>query len=239
MHGDFTLGLALFDFVPVIFTGLAAWFLAQTVTAQGVPTPRLAFVGAALLLAAGLSKAAWKLIATLTGEDLAWLANLLFPLMAPGFVLLAVGMWGVARRAGGRPVPASLWIGPLAAIAGVYALAAYRGIDPGIERGWFMPMMGLASVGNLGLTAILIGLAIRARRFGLVSLFVLNLAMIFALIPIAQINPKPVSLHWLEQTVSAGGAAAFALACYRLQRHLGLAPPRPRGTVQAEPAVAG
>ena len=96
---DFTLGLALYDFVPVVLTGLAVYFIARVVEASRVPAAGIALIGAALVLAAGVSKAVWKLNATLTGQDISWLASLLFPLMAPGFALLAAGIWASRRAA--------------------------------------------------------------------------------------------------------------------------------------------
>lgn len=220
MHRDFTLGLALYDFLPVLLTGLAVYFLARLVTAQQTPYGAVAYVGALLVFVAGLSKALWKLNVTLTGQDLTWLANLLFPLMAPGFAFLATGILAVERRVRGKTVSAWLWAVPVVVIVAVYTLAFVRMLDPQIERGWFMPIMGLASVGNLGLTAILIALSIRYGNWGWVVLFILNVAMVFALIPIAQIEPKSIALHWIEQTISSGGAAAFALASSRLHLRL-------------------
>lgn len=216
MHSDFTLGLALYDFLPVVLTGVAVWYLARLVMARGVPNGGLAFVGAGLVFAAGLSKAMWKLNVTLTGQDLTWLANLLFPLMAPGFVLIGVGIWAVERQLRGKQAPPWIWAATVAAIVAVYVLAFVRIVDPQIERGWFMPMMGMASVGNIGLTVLLIVLSLRYSKWGLAILFVINLAMVFVLIPIAQIEPKTISLHWIEQTITSGGAAAFALASFRL-----------------------
>lgn len=227
MHSDFTLGLALYDFLPVVLTGVAVWYLARLVMAQGVPNGGLAFAGASLVFAAGLSKAVWKLNVTLTGQDVTWLANLLFPLMAPGFVLIAAGIWAVEWQLRGKQAPSWLWAATVTAILAVYVLAFVRIVDPQIERGWFMPMMGMASVGNIGLTVLLIVLSLRYSKRGLAILFVLNLAMVFVLIPIAQIEPKTISLHWIEQTITSGGAATFALASFRLFGLLRTATPLP------------
>lgn len=216
MHSDFTLGLALYDFLPVMLTGVAVLYLARLIIMQDVPNGGLAFAGAGLVFGAGMSKAVWKLNVTLTGQDVTWLANLLFPLMAPGFVLIGVGIWAVERQLRGKQVPSWIWGAAVVAIVAVYVLAFVRTVDPQIERGWFMPIMGMASVGNIGLTVLLMVLSLRYSKWGLAILFLLNLAMVFVLIPIAQIEPKTISLHWIEQTITSGGAAAFALASFRL-----------------------
>lgn len=215
---EFTLGLALYDFAPVFLTGIAVFFLALLIIQSGIPEARMAALGGGLIFVAGLTKAYWKLNVVLTGQDITWLANLLFPLMAPGFVILAVGMWAARRYRAGRSVPARLWLLPLILIAFSYAVAAYRTVGIDIERGWFMPMMGLASLGNIGLTLLLVTMAAQRQRWLMLLLFVVNLGMIFILIPIAQIEPKTIWLHWFEQTLTTGGSAAFAIASVWLYR---------------------
>lgn len=216
---DFTLGLALYDFVPVLLTGVAVFYIARITQISGVPAAQLAGIGAALVLAAGLSKATWKLIATLSGQDLTWLAAMLFPLMAPGFALLAAGIWAARRRIRSKPVPSWFWIAPLAIIALSFTLAAYR-METGIERGWFMPVMSLASLSNIALTILLFMTAWQQGQKIIAVLFTVNLAMVFALIPIAQMDSHSIAMHWLEQTLTAVGALAFAIAAFKLFRRL-------------------
>lgn len=212
---DFTLGLALYDFVPVGLTGIAVYFIARVVRARGVPAHQMAVVAAGLVLAAGLSKAIWKLIATLAGQDLVWLASMLFPLMAPGFALLAAGIWASQRRQ--PPQTALFWLLPVILILAVYAVALYR-MGAGFERGWFMPIMALASLSNIVLTILLFTMAWRRGLRWVAVLFTVNLGMVFALIPIAQMDSHSIAMHWLEQTLTAVGAAAFAYSAFRLSR---------------------
>jgi hypothetical protein len=212
---DFTIGLALYDFVPVLLTGIAVYFIASIVGSRQVPGARLATIGAILVFAAGLSKATWKLIATLTGIDLVWLASLLFPLMAPGFALLAAGVW--MSRGTLDPRTGRIWLAPLALIILAFGWAAYR-VGLGVERGWFMPIMSLASLSNIALTVLLFMTAWQRGRRTIAVLFTVNLAMVFALIPIAQMESHSIAMHWLEQTLTAVGAAAFAYASFRLYR---------------------
>ena len=85
----------------------------------------------------------------------------------------------------------------------------------------FLPLLILASLGNLTTSLLLIGLSLRLRRWGQAVLFTVNLLMIFALQPIAMITPKSLALHWTEQSLTALGMAALALAAYRLWRQAG------------------
>jgi hypothetical protein len=213
---DFTLALALFNFLPVTLTGLALWFLTRYVATQDPSGQGLAILGGGLILAGGLAKASWKLIAATTGMDLAWLAKALFPLLAPGFTLLVLALWGAVWHQRGRRVPAGRWWLGLGVVLITFAAAALRQWVLEIPRGWFLPLLTLASLGNLATSLLLIGLAMRLRRWDLAVLFTVHLLMIFALPPIAMINPKPLALHWVEQSLTALGTACLALATYRL-----------------------
>jgi len=218
----FPISLALYNFLPVTLTGLALWFLARYVADQAPREHRLALLGGALILAGGLAKASWKLLAATTGTDLVWLSNALFPLMAPGFALLAPALWGALRGQRGRPVPGGLWRVGVAAIMLAFAAAALRHGVLAIRRGWFLPLLVLASLGNLAASVLLIRAALLLRSWGTALLFGVNLLMIFALQPIAMMNPKPLAMHWLEQSLTALGTACFAAAAYRLWRRSGL-----------------
>ena len=218
---DFTTALGLFNFLPVALTGLALWFLAGYVADQDPACQGLAWLGGGLILAGGLAKASWKLIAATTGLDLEWLANALFPLMAPGFALLALALWGAVRHQRGRRIPAGRWWLGLAVVLIAFAAAALRQWVLEIPRGWFLPLLILASLGNLTTSLLLIGLSLRLRWWGQAVLFTVNLLMIFALQPIAMITPKSLALHWTEQSLTALGTAALALGAYRLWRLAG------------------
>lgn len=222
----FGLDLALANFAPVLFTALALLCVARLVRELSQSDARMALIGAALVVLAGLSKAAWKLILALGGPDLPWLANALFPLMAPGFTLLACALWHAARSTPARPSP---WLLALLLIGAGYGIAVYRSLGLALERGWFLPLMVLASVANLSLTLLLLREAWRRQALWLAPLFLANFAMVFALQRIARIEPKTLSLHWLEQSLTAAGAGAFALGAWLLVRRNATASVKPIG----------
>jgi hypothetical protein len=223
---DFPVTLAVYNFLPVALTGVALWYLARYVESQDALHHPLALAGGALILAGGLSKAAWKLIAAVSGIDLVWLSNALFPLMAPGFALLAAALWGATRRRPGRPpdpqagrvAPRVLWSAALVAIVLAFTAAALRQWVFATPRGWFLPLLLLASLSNLAVSVLLIGTSMGLRRWSVAALFAVNLAMIFALQPIAMATPKTLALHWLEQSLTALGTGCFALAAFLLNR---------------------
>ena len=155
----FGLDLALINFLPVLFTALALVCIARLVRALSDGFAAMALLGAALVVLGGLSKALWKLILALGGPDLAILANALFPLMAPGFALLAFALGQAQRRTPTQGPPA--WLLPLMLIGLCYGVAGWRSVALAIERGWFLPLMILASVANLTLTVLLLNILAR------------------------------------------------------------------------------
>ncbi len=202
----------------MLLTALALFCIAHLARALSPTTKPMALLGAALVVLAGLCKALWKLILALGGPDLPWLASALFPLMAPGFTLLALALWRAQRKTlapSRRP-----WIMPLALIGLAYGTAALRSFGLSVERGWFLPLMTLASVANLTLTALLLRETWRRRALWLAPLFLVNLGMVFALQRIARIEPKTLSIHWLEQSLTTAGAWAFALGAWLLYRRV-------------------
>lgn len=213
----FGLDLALANFVPVLFTALAVHWIARLVGTLARANAAMAVAGATLVVLAGASKAIWKLIVALGGPDLAWLANALFPLMAPGFTLLMLALWQAQRRDAATRRPP--WPMALMLIGAGYAIAVLR-TALAIERGWFLPLMMLAGAANLTLTLLLLREAWRRRVLWLAPLFLANLAMVFALQRIALIEPKTLPLHWLEQSLTALGAGAFALGAWLLLRRV-------------------
>ena len=213
---QYGLDLALYNFLPVLLTALALFCIARLARALSPANEPMALSGAALVVLGGLCKALWKLILALGGPDLPWLANALFPLMAPGFTLLAVALWRAQRETAAPP--RRPWLMPLALIGLGYGVAALRNWGLAVERGWFLPLMTLASLANLTLTALLLRETWRRRALWLAPLFLVNLAMVFALQRIARIEPMTLSLHWLEQSLTALGAGAFALGAWPLYR---------------------
>jgi hypothetical protein len=100
----------------------------------------------------------------------------------------------------------------------VFALAAIRHWMLEIPRGWFAPLLALASLGNLVVSIQLIGLGFYYGQRAIALLVLVNLVMILALQPIAMSAPRTLAMHWIEQAITTLGSACFALAAYRLWR---------------------
>lgn len=216
---ELSVTLALVNFLPIAFSAVAFVFIAGLVRQSAPDWQWLAWVGGGLVVLGALAKASWKLIVATTGADITWLASALFPLLAPGFALAAGAALAVlrARKSGTKKGIDPGWLA-LTVILIAFGAAGLRTWLLEIPRGWFLPLMTLTTIGNLALSLILIRLAARCRSRLAIALLIANLATVFALPPIAMIEPKGIAIHWLEQTLTASGTAAFALAAYLLLR---------------------
>ncbi|MEL6405398.1 MAG: hypothetical protein AAFR81_13600 [Chloroflexota bacterium] len=225
---DYSVSLALYDFAPVLFIGIAMFYVWRMVQNFAPEQAQLAAVGGILVVTAGLTKAGWKLIVATTSMDIYFLSQLLFPLMAPGFILVMFAVWAMVRRANDKTVPTWFSILPVVVIAGAFLWAGQRMFILQIERGWFQPLLMLVSIGNVALISMLVSASMRHKKWGLAGLFFLNIVMTFALQPIATMENLSITMHWIEQTLTTFGAGAFAFAAYQLSRVL-------LGTPDAEP----
>ncbi|MEV0972479.1 hypothetical protein [Microtetraspora glauca] len=81
------------DFLPVFAMATGMVLLVPHVSRIAAPlVTRVAQAGAVLVVTGGALKAIWKTIVAFGGPDITWLAAAQFPLLGPGFTLLA---WAV------------------------------------------------------------------------------------------------------------------------------------------------
>jgi hypothetical protein len=186
-----TVPLALDDYVPVALAGLGALWLARSTSRAP------AVVGALLVLAGGVCKATWKLLLAVTGDDVPVVDDLLFCLLAPGFALLA---WGLVRREA-----------PLALPVGLSVTAAAASLWLGAPG----PLLALAVVGATATGLLALRRALAQDDPAAAVLFGVQLAMAYALVPLAGAG-QSIAHQWWEQSLNTLGQAAFALGAWRL-----------------------
>lgn len=212
----YSIAVALFDYLPVSLTALALALLAQGIGRRLPALAPLAIAAAVLVPLGGFCKASWKLILALGGPDLAWLSNLLFIALAPGFILMAYCMFHAARAWAGdqggalsRPRLA-IWLAlPLLAAAGI-ALALPD------SRAWLFTLLGVTTVANATLIVHAVRASVRARLgMATVSCFIYNFAATLALSGLARLPPSN-GAAWLQEGVNFTAQAALALGCWAL-----------------------
>ncbi|NJN54316.1 MAG: hypothetical protein HC804_05875, partial [Anaerolineae bacterium] len=200
---EYTLSLALFDFVPVILSGIGLLFLAQMISRLDATSGKIAYLAGVFIVLGGLSKAVWKTTYVVSDTDIAWMNNLLFIFLAPGFTLLSWAIWSGQQKLAGKEIPKHVWLRPLAIIAlfGIGAISA--AIAQPEERYWFFILLTLTTFANLAVAALLI---IQSRNQGLslaVGLYLFNIVAVFMLSGMARIPEQTAALQWIEESINA------------------------------------
>ncbi|WP_420630132.1 hypothetical protein [Candidatus Leptofilum sp.] len=215
---EYTLSLALVDFIPVIFSAVGVFLIARMIARLDAMSGQVAYLAAGLITLGGLSKAVWKLIIATTGNDFAVLDNLLFVFLGPGFTLLAGALWHFRGALAGKVSSQRVWLRPFIIIAlfGIGAIIA-RFVQPQ-ERYWVFTLLALTTLANLAVGILLIRQAMQQRLTLAAGLFLFNLIAVFALSGLARVPEQTIALQWVEETINAFAQGAFAFAAWQLSR---------------------
>ncbi|WP_320837192.1 hypothetical protein [Zhongshania sp.] len=208
---QYSVGLAAFDYVPIVLSGVGLYFVAATATAWSGRWQQLARLGAVLIICGGISKASWKLIVATAQIDISWMNTALFFCLAPGMLILAGAVWGASRNKG---VGARLLT--LAAPATLIFGAALIALNWPQQRYHTALLLMLTTIGNVALAGQLIVKSWHLKRPSASILFFCNIIAVFALAGLARIPAQTEPLQWLEEFINAFSQAAFAYAAYIL-----------------------
>jgi len=181
------------------------------------PSGYLATVGLVLVILGGVLKASAKLVAVTGGLEIGWMANSLFPLMAPGFICFGWAMWcGQQSICAGR-APKWVWPIPGAAIAlGGGAIAALALGGPG--RAWFVVALTLAVLATTLSVILLVRQCWRQNLRAVGLLFGIYLLITLLLNGMARRPSDTLTAEWTKQMVNTLASAVFVLAAWLLSR---------------------
>lgn len=217
MH-SYSLGVAIFDFVPVLISALGLHWLARAIAYRHPPLAVVARAAALLIPFGGFCKASWKLIVATQGEHIDWLENLLFIAMAPGFIAMSYSLFHAKRSwqngtARYSPARLLLWLALPLLVAAVAAVLRPE------SRLWFFCLLGATTIANTALIAHAIA-ACRWSGLGWPqACFVYNFAATLALSGLSRLPPGE-STAWIQEAVNTSAQAALALGAWRLSRRM-------------------
>ena len=231
---DYSLALALFDYLPVAASALGFYWLANLIGNTAPSLKKPALLAAVLIVGGGLCKACWKLIWVLGGNDLGVLANLLFILMAPGMVLLALCCHSAQQQWNQRP--ARLYVAGRAAlvIAVVYTLAAVAKYTGPESRSWFFLLLATASLANISISVMLIRHTWRRPHRATALIFLASMVLILCLSGLARVSAGSAPLQWVAEIMNLTAQSLFAVAVWRLRR---IVIPKPSPSPSPSPSV--
>jgi len=203
----YPLSLSLQNFMPVLLSAAALWNLVRMLAHDGAAPARAAAVAALLIVAGGAMKALWKLAMTLWNIDAPLLSQSLFPLIAPGFGMLALALL--------RPTTRGIFAGAL--LIGAAASSALLIAAAGASM-WKMPLLALLTGAMVACAVGLVRRARAGRDLLSIALVLLYTVTSFGLSGLAAAGARTLALQWTEQLVSTLGAAALLWAAVRMQR---------------------
>lgn len=211
-----TVPLALQDYMTVIFSAFGLSILTRMVYQLDRSLGRMALIGTLITVLGGTLKASGKLVLALGGPDVAWLNQGLFPLVAPGFVIVGWALYHVRRVFREQPPLSRPWLVPLVVI-GLFAAGS---IALGMAGGpWKVPLIILATIGNVGLL-IMLALAAFGRRMPFTGvLFLIALLVVLIMSQLAN-KPMPISVVWFEQISQTIAQMLFTLAAWNYSQKI-------------------
>ena len=180
---DFSVPMALVDYIPVLFFGIAVAILQLDLYGKMRKDAFALFAAGTInIFAAGLLKATWKLLYAAGICDFQALNTLFLPLQSMGFLLAGVGiilmLW--ARK------PALLAVAP-PVFSGSMVFVA-------------MMVLGLGSI-----CTVLSILAVKLQKKSAVALFVLSFLCSMGMGYMSSHDSHSAAVNWIEQGINCAG----------------------------------
>lgn len=231
-----SLALALEDFVPVLLTTIGLLFIVRMVRRVDRGAGAWAALGAALIVAGGLSRAGWKLVMAAGGPDLVPLFLALYVLLAAGYLLFVMALWHGWQAANGRRARIPTWAASAVALAVLLPLTAV--LAP--AGGRILPLLWLftATSGSVVASLLLARWARGIGRPGLGWLFVVSIIVTLLLNGLARAETQSETLQWAEQLLNTLNQAAFLVSAFLLERATRHAPADPVGAMAGAASAA-
>lgn len=202
---EYSVALAVEDFVPCILATAALVVLVQALRHRVPGTFPVTVVGALLISVGGFGKATWKLLVATGCWEYPILEQLLFPCISFGFAAMA---WAMLSAHKGRAVTA--W--PFAAFPVAAAVGA-------LLMGENFPLLIAAAVAAtfFGVTAAVAAFGAGKKSVG--WLFVIYVLGTNILPPLGAQPNQTAEVQWAEQLTNSAVQLCFLLGCLWLREH--------------------
>ena len=214
----YTLGLALEDFIPVIFSSIGLYFVSRMVKNVDARLGQMATIGFILVSIGGFLKATWKLTMAITNSqtNIAWFDKGMFMWMSVGFTLLAFALWFMSEVRSGKRQLGRIWLGPSIVLGLSLVAIFFTGFPDLTVNTWRFILLGVMTIGNVVMVVLLIQQARYTNLNKMAWLFLANIVIVFVLSGLARMPDQSIPLQWTEQLLNTFGQGAFAYAAWKL-----------------------
>lgn len=220
--------LALLDFAPIFFLSLGLFFLAQLVDRLDSGCRSMSRAGLALIVIGGLSGAISNLVLALGDEAIPILTTTLYVFCAPGFTLMAAGLWRARATISGRVVRRDPWLAP-SAIAWAFLLLAFYLNGSGPSESWKAALLALGIGAWAAVCFLAAALGWKRQLHMAALLFAFNLTGTVGVLALRTWIAQPWWVQLLEELLNLAAQAALAFAAWRVaaEYHANVGPTAP------------
>ena len=196
MEVSYPIGMALYDFVPVIFFLVGGLYLARIIVMTLNKSLSWIFIsGVALIFLGGALKASWKLLVSANIADIVWMSESQFILMAIGYLCFFIPLIVLARserQHQSQPI---------------YAIAM-----------WKLPFLLVMTLASLGAYATLAVISFRRQLKWAAAGYMVSFIGVMLMGFLAS-RTQTLSLQWIEQNLNSIINLSFAISSFFLYRH--------------------
>lgn len=200
---DFSVGMALFDYIPVIFFVLGATILLRDLYNKMSKGAFALFAAGVIdVTMAGALKATWKLLYAGANIDISALNAMFFPVQSIGFLLAGIGIIAMLSH---KQSENGIKLGSVAPVVPVVSIT--------------FPYLVLVMVAGLGLMDV--GLCVLAKKMkkpAVIVVFVLSFVCCLGMGYLSTKDFEKASMNWIAEGVNFCGQGLFLLGAWMLHK---------------------
>lgn len=208
---DFSIGMALVDYIPVICFAIGAVILMRDLyNKMSKGAFALFSAGVIDVICAGALKATWKLLYAAGVCDFSPLNAMFFPVQSIGFLLAGVGVVAMLTHRQGET--------KLSSFAVPVLLSSAAAAVPDEYKGTFI-FVGLMVA---GLGCLDVSLSILSRKLGkpaLIAIFALSFVCCLGMGYLSSKDFAEASMNWIAEGVNVVGQGTFLAGVYLLHKN--------------------
>lgn len=196
MEENYTIGLAIFDFVPTLAFLAGGYYLVRlALLTRGKACSLIMASGTILVFLGGILKATWKLLITMQIADIQAFSDALFIFQAPGFLLMLVAMIMITQ-----------------------SKTVKNTLIPVIVL-WKIPLLVVMTIGSLGTLGA--GSYLSFRRGVRIAgwCYVITIILTLVMSGMAQGSEQSIHNQWVEESINSLSQISFAFGSVLLYRN--------------------
>ena len=195
---DFSISMALVDYIPVLFFAIGAVILMRDLYNK-MSKGAFALFSAGVIdgICAGALKATWKLLYAANVCDFSALNEMFFPVQSIGFLLAGIGLLAMVCHKQGTTLAAAA--------------------PPAVWKGTFL-FVGLMVAGLGLMDAVLCILSVKLKKKSAIILYAVSFVCCLGMGYLSSKDFADASMNWIAEGVNVAGQGLFLAGAYVLHK---------------------